>query len=216
MKRPAVKFALLAGLALCGAVFLRWLGTSGYLDEEGLKEWIEGYGVWAPLVYILIYTIAPVFFIPGLPLTVVGGIVFGPLWGVVYASVGATLGASSAFLVARYMGREWVEERIKGTRLEELDREVKKQGWKIVAITRLVPLLPFNLLNYAFGLTGIRFSHHAVASFLFMLPGVIGYVFFSSSLFSLIVSGRPGWGLLAGLVLVVLIVIPVLYRKRFK
>ncbi len=216
MKRPAVKFALLAGLALCGAVFLRWLGTSGYLDEEGLKEWIEGYGVWAPLVYILIYTIAPVFFIPGLPLTVVGGIVFGPLWGVVYASVGATLGASSAFLVARYMGREWVEERIKGTRLEELDREVKKQGWKIVAITRLVPLLPFNLLNYAFGLTGIRFSHYAVASFLFMLPGVIGYVFFSSSLFSLIVSGRPGWGLLAGLVLVVLIVIPVLYRKRFK
>ena len=213
MKRARVKFTVLALLVAGGALTIRWLGASGYLTEESLKEWIEGYGLWGPVVYILVYSIAPALMAPGLPLTVVGGILFGPLWGVVYTAIGATTGATVAFLIARYLGREWVAEKIRGTRLEALDREVERRGWKVVAFTRLIPLFPFNLLNYAFGLTGIGLFTYVVASFVFMLPGIVAYVVFSDSLFALLVRGELRWKFLAALGLVAIVsLLPLLYR----
>ncbi len=213
MNRAGLKFMALGVLVIGGAFFVRWLGASGYLDEEGLKGWIDRYGMWGPMVYILIYSVAPALMSPGLPLTVMGGILFGPIWGVVYASIGATMGATVAFLIARHLGREWVEEKIRGTHLEGLDREVERQGWKVVAFTRLIPLFPFNLLNYAFGLTGIRLSHYVVASSIFMMPGVVAYVVFSDSFFALLVKGEVQWEFLAGLGLVALVsLLPILYR----
>ncbi|HHD11673.1 MAG TPA: TVP38/TMEM64 family protein [Deltaproteobacteria bacterium] len=213
MKRARVKFTVLALLVAGGALTIRWLGASGYLTEESLKEWIEGYGLWGPVVYILVYSIAPALMAPGLPLTVVGGILFGPLWGVVYTAIGATTGATVAFLIARYLGREWVAEKIRGTRLEVLDREVERRGWKVVAFTRLIPLFPFNLLNYAFGLTGIGLFTYVVASFVFMLPGIVAYVVFSDSLFALLVRGELRWKFLAALGLVATVsLLPLLYR----
>ncbi len=213
MKRARVKFTVLALLVAGGALTIRWLGASGYLTEESLKEWIEGYGLWGPVVYILVYSIAPALMAPGLPLTVVGGILFGPLWGVVYTAIGATTGATVAFLIARYLGREWVAEKIRGTRLEALDREVERRGWKVVAFTRLIPLFPFNLLNYAFGLTGIGLFTYVVASFVFMLPGIVAYVVFSDSLFALLVRGELGWKFLAALGLVATVsLLSLLYR----
>ncbi len=213
MKRARVKFTMLALLVAGGALTIRWLGASGYLTEESLKEWIEGYGLWGPVVYILVYSFAPALMAPGLPLTVVGGILFGPLWGVVYTAIGATTGATVAFLIARYLGREWVAEKIRGTRLEALDREVERRGWKVVAFTRLIPLFPFNLLNYAFGLTGIGLFTYVVASFVFMLPGIVAYVVFSDSLFALLVRGEFRWKFLAALGLVATVsLLPLLYR----
>jgi len=213
MKRARVKFTVLALLVAGGALTIRWLGASGYLTEESLKEWIEGYGLWGPVVYILVYSFAPALMAPGLPLTVVGGILFGPLWGVVYTAIGATTGATVAFLIARYLGREWVAEKIRGTRLEALDREVERRGWKVVAFTRLIPLFPFNLLNYAFGLTGIGLFTYVVASFVFMLPGIVAYVVFSDSLFALLVRGELRWKFLAALGLVAIVsLLPLLYR----
>ncbi len=213
MKRARVKFTMLALLVAGGALTIRWLGASGYLTEESLKEWIEGYGLWGPVVYILVYSFAPALMAPGLPLTVVGGILFGPLWGVVYTAIGATTGATVAFLIARYLGREWVAEKIRGTRLEVLDREVERRGWKVVAFTRLIPLFPFNLLNYAFGLTGIGLFTYVVASFVFMLPGIVAYVVFSDSLFALLVRGELRWKFLAALGLVATVsLLPLLYR----
>jgi uncharacterized membrane protein YdjX (TVP38/TMEM64 family) len=142
---------------------------------------MAGYGYWAPLIYILLYSLAPALFMPGLPLTILGGMLFGPVWGVVYTIVGATSGACVAFLIARYLGRDWVSRKMTGARWRKLDVDVARHGWKIVALTRLIPLFPFNLLNYAFGVTRVRFFDYALTSFICMLPATIAYVSLSSS-----------------------------------
>jgi len=160
---------------------LKISGASAWLEPERLQGLISGYGYWAPLIYIMLYSAAPALFMPGLPLTILGGLLFGPVWGVVYTIIGATSGASVAFLVARYLGREWISTKMSGPRWEKLDADVAHHGWKIVALTRLIPLFPFNLLNYAFGITRIPFLHYALTSFVCMLPATIAYVSLSSS-----------------------------------
>lgn len=179
-----------------------------------MRLWIDSFGIGGPLVYIAIYSLTPSLMLPAIPITVIGGVLFGPIHGTVYVIIGATIGASIAFLVARYMGREWVEGFIKEGRLKELDEKVEKQGWKIVAFTRLIPLFPFNFLNYAFGLTKIRFSHYVIASFIFMLPGAIAFVVFSSSILD-ILKGRGSKEFVIGLILVLIVsIIPLVYKKR--
>ena len=199
--------AAIAGVHLSGAVH--------YLQQERLQAMIASYGVLAPAIYILVYSLAPVLFLPGLPITIVGGIVFGPVWGVVYAMTGATIGASLAFLVARYGARDWVAAKLIGPKWERLDNEVAQHGWKVVAFTRLIPAFPFNLLNYAFGLTKVPFTHYVAASFICMLPACIAFIVFSSSLLGLI-KGTVSPTALLGFVLMVLVSLtPVAYR-RFK
>jgi uncharacterized membrane protein YdjX (TVP38/TMEM64 family) len=162
---------------------------------------------------MLIYALAPVFFLPGLPITIVGGILFGPFWGVVYTITGATIGASLAFLTARYLARDWIEGKLTSPRWRRLDREVETHGWKVVAFTRLIPAFPFNLLNYAFGLTRIPFMHYAVTTFFCMLPACVAFIVFSSSLPGLI-RGKVSPTLLIGILLVVLVsLLPVVYRR---
>jgi hypothetical protein len=132
---------------------------------------------------------------------------------VVYTIIGATAGACVAFLVARYVARDWVAAKLSSPRWRKLDKEVEKNGWKVVAFTRLIPLFPFNLLNYAFGLTGVKFSHYALATFLFMLPATIAFITFSSSLLDL-VRGKVSPTFLVGLVLMVLVsLLPMFYRR---
>lgn len=206
------RFFLLLTLIVAAIVSIKLSGLDEYLDQERLRALIASYGAWGPVVYMLIYSIAPSLMLPGFPITVVGGMLFGPVGGTVYTSIGATIGASIAFLIARYMGRGWVEAMLKG-RGRELDSEVERQGWKVVAFTRLIPLFPFNLLNYAFGLTRIKFSHYFLASFLFMLPGIIAYVVFSSSLLGLL-KGNVSKEFLIGLLLVIVVsAIPIAYKK---
>jgi uncharacterized membrane protein YdjX (TVP38/TMEM64 family) len=214
MKKSTIKFIILL-IFLAAVLFsVSFLGLGEYLDQDKLRNWIDGFGLLGPVVYILMYAVAPALLLPGLPMTVLGGVIFGPAWGVVYASIGGTIGATVAFLVARKMGREWVEGRISGSRFGDLDREVEKKGWKIVAFTRLIPLFPFNFLNYAFGLTRIKLGHYVVASYFFMLPGVTAYVVFSSSLLD-IFKGKVSPEFLIGIVLVVLIsLIPIIYKRK--
>ncbi len=216
MSVKGIKFIILV-IFVAGAFFaVRALGLTEYLDEVKLRGWIEGFGVWGPLVYILIYSIAPSLMLPGLAITVAGGVLFGPLWGSVYVIIGATIGAIVAFLIARYMGREWVKGFIAkgaGGRLGELDERVEKQGWKIVAFTRLIPLFPYNFLNYAYGLTNVKFLHYAIATFIFMIPGVVAYVVFSSSLLG-VFRGRVSKEFVIGVVLVVIVsLLPFVYKK---
>lgn len=209
-----VKLLIFVGFLAAVIVVVRVTGLHAYLDQQRLRNWIAGYGAWGPLIYICIYLIAPSLFLPGLPLTLVGGVLFGPFWGVIYAIVGSTGGACLAFLIARYLGRDWVAGKIRGTNLGKLDEEVERQGWKIVAFTRLIPLFPFNLLNYAFGLTKIKFSHYAITSFIGMLPACIAYIVFSSSLLDLL-KGKVSVRLIVGIVLVIIVSsIPIYYRKQ--
>lgn len=212
-KKPPIK-PLLMFAFLAAAIFaVHASGITSYLDQERLRSLIAPYGRLAPALYVAVYALAPVLFLPGLPITVAGGILFGPVWGVVYAITGATIGASLAFLVARYAARDWVAAKLTGERWRKLDRDVERHGWKVVAFTRLIPLFPFNLLNYAFGLTKVPFRHYVAASFICMLPACIAYIVFSSSLLDLI-RGKVSANAVIGIILIVAVsFIPVLYRR---
>jgi len=162
-------------LLLAGAIGLAVLSRDR-LSVAALEVWVSGAGAAGPLVFIGVYAAATVLFLPGSVLTLAGGALFGPLWGTLYNLVGATLGAALAFLVARYLGRDWVEARARG-RLGRLVEGVAAEGWRFVAFTRLVPLVPFNLLNYVLGLTPIPLPHYLVATLVFMLPGAFAYTY---------------------------------------
>ena len=150
------------------------------LDVAALAAWVADAGAIAPLLFIALYALATVLFLPGSVLTLAGGALFGPVWGTLYNLTGATLGAALAFLVARYLAAGWVQARVEGRaggRIDRLVKGVEAEGWRFVAFTRLVPLFPFNLLNYALGLTRIPLLHYLVASFVFMLPGALAYTY---------------------------------------
>jgi uncharacterized membrane protein YdjX (TVP38/TMEM64 family)/Fe-S oxidoreductase len=214
-KNGMVKFLVFLFFLAAVIATVKTSGISQYLEQETLRAWISNYGSLGPIVYMLVYAIAPVFFLPGLPVTIVGGILFGPLWGVIYAIVGSTAGACVAFLVSRYLAREWIESKLKSPRWRRLDKGVEKHGWKVVAFTRLIPLFPFNLLNYAFGLTKIGFRQYAVTTFFCMLPACIAFIVFSSSLLDL-VRGKISLTFVIGLVLLVLVLIFPIYYRRYK
>lgn len=168
-RRILVLSILLAGIA---AVIV-W---RDHLSVDALIAWVGQLGWLAPLVFIACYAVSAVFFMPGLLFTLAGGVLFGPLYGTLYNLSGATIGATLAFLTARYLAYEWVAQRA-GKRLRQLVTGVEKEGWRFVAFTRLVPLFPFNLLNYALGLTNIRLSHYVITSFIFMAPSGAAYTY---------------------------------------
>jgi uncharacterized membrane protein YdjX (TVP38/TMEM64 family) len=146
-----------------------------------LLAWIDAQGVAGILVFIATYIVATVLFIPGSILTLGAGFVFGVVGGTLSVSVASTLGASAAFLVGRYVARGWVAAKTSGSpRFAAIDEAVGREGWKIVLLTRLSPIFPFNLLNYAYGLTGVSLPAYFFASWIGMLPGTVMYVYFGS------------------------------------
>ncbi len=147
-----------------------------HFDAQLLAQWIEDAGAAGPLLFILIYAAGTVVFLPGSVMTLAGGALFGPVLGTLYNLIGATIGATLAFLLARYLASDWVEQKT-GGRLNRLKEGVEQEGWRFVAFVRLVPLFPYNLLNYALGLTRLRLTHYIIASFLFMLPGALAYTY---------------------------------------
>jgi uncharacterized membrane protein YdjX (TVP38/TMEM64 family) len=165
---------LLGGLLL-GAISLA-LFYRDHFQLELIENWVAAAGIAAPLIFILVYALAAVLLLPGSVFTLAGGALFGPLWGTVYNLVGATLGATLAFLVARYLAADWAQAK-SGKRLNQLIQGVEAEGWKFVAFVRLVPLFPYNLVNYAFGLTRIQLLHYSLATFIFMVPAVYAFTY---------------------------------------
>ena len=145
-------------------------------DVQLLENWVSQAGWWAPVIFIVLYMMATVLFLPGSILTLAGGALFGPVYGVIYNLSGATLGAAASFLIARYIASDTVSGRA-GGKLKQLINGVETEGWRFIAFVRLVPLFPFNLLNYALGLTRIRFIEYLLATAIFMLPGAIAYTY---------------------------------------
>lgn len=168
---------VLVAVALIGLV--RALGLVDVVRLENLarlREWITGFGPWAPAVFVAGYVLAVVAFVPALPLTILGGLVFGPGWGTVHVSIASTAGACLSFLIARYAARATVERWMTPyPALGRIDRAVARHGFRIVMITRLVPIFPFNLQNYAYGLTSIGFWAYAITSWLCMLPATVAF-----------------------------------------
>ncbi len=182
------KVAIFVFALVTFVIVARISGLTSFLSLDNLgrlRDYVEGFGPAAPLVFVLGYAVATVAFLPGTPLTLLAGLAFGPALGTMYVIIGATLGLTLAFLVARYAARSlvasWVE---KNQRLRRLDGEVERQGWRILIITRLVPLFPFNLQNYAYGLTKIGLGTYVLVSAICITPGVIAYTFAGGSVTS--------------------------------
>lgn len=152
--------------------------------RESLRDvlaWVARSGAWGPVLFVLAYVAATVLFFPGSILTLGAGAVFGVVRGSVYVSIGSTLGATAAFLVGRYLARDWVTARIAGNRrFVAIDQAVAREGWKIVFLARLSPVFPFNLLNYALGLTRVSLAGYVLSSWVGMMPGTVVYVYLGS------------------------------------
>lgn len=179
--RWSVLGRVLLVLLLLAALFsaMRFLGVQDLLRSA--LDWVAGVGVWGMAIFLLLYVLATVLFLPGSILTLGAGALFGVLKGSIIVSISATLGATAAFLVGRYLAREWVARRISGNpRFQAVDQAVAREGWKIVGLTRLSPVFPFNLLNYAFGLTSVSLRDYFWASWVGMLPGTVMYVYLGS------------------------------------
>lgn len=164
---------LLMLLLVIGAVVIGVL----YRDEisvAGIEARVEALGVWAPLVFMGFYALGAVVFLPGSVFTIAGGALFGPVFGTGYNLLGATVGATLAFLIARYGASDLVARKT-GGRLKKIITGVEEEGWRFVAFTRLVPIFPFNLLNYALGLTRIGTLPYMLATFICMFPGALAY-----------------------------------------
>jgi uncharacterized membrane protein YdjX (TVP38/TMEM64 family) len=175
--RPRLVFAVIIVIILVAAA--QYFHIQDLLIKT--LTWIAGLGTAAPILFIIIYILACVLFIPGSILTLSAGIIFGVVKGSIIVSISATLGATCAFLAGRYLARDWIAKRIEGNpKFKAIDEAVAKEGWKIVGLVRLSPIFPFNLLNYAFGLTSVSLRHYFFASWIGMLPGTVMYVYIGS------------------------------------
>ena len=170
-KLMRVGLLLVLGVAIVWAVLHR-----NQFDVAVLQRWVHDAGVWAPLLFMAVYAVATVLFLPGSMVTLAGGALFGPAWGTLYNLTGATIGATLAFLIARYLASDWARNKA-GGRIKQVIEGVEAEGWHFMAVVRLVPLFPFNFLNYALGLTRIGLGTYVGMSFLCMLPGAIAYTY---------------------------------------
>lgn len=208
------------------------MGLFDMLKEGTLKERVErldafftGLGSWAPAVFILIWIAACLFLLPGLPVSLAGGLIFGAVWGSLWTTIGANLGAALAFLVGRYAARDmvagWVE---KNRSLKKIDDGVREQGWRMLLITRLVPIFPFNIQNYVYGLTDIRFSTYVLVTLPSMIPATIAFNFAAGSAREVILAGGQPEAVkktivylaIAAVFFVLLSLIPGWVKKRVK
>ena len=147
---------------------------------QNALQWINSLGAIGGIVFIGIYIIATLAFLPASILTLGAGVIFSITWGSLYVFIGATLGATAAFLIGRYLAKGWVKEKISSyKKFATIDQAVSKKGLKIVLLMRLSPLFPFNLLNYALGITSVSFSDYFLGS-VGMIPGTIMYVYLGS------------------------------------
>lgn len=173
MKPNTILPRILLAAAVAGVILWALLNRDQF-DPVTLNAWLASFGIWAPLIYVLLFAIGTVAFLPGSLFALVGGALFGPFWGSLLNLLGATMGASLAFLTARYLAGDWVSRKAGGS-LKKLVTGVEAEGWRFVAFVRLVPLFPFNLTNYALGLTRIGFLTYVITSLVCMAPGAIAY-----------------------------------------
>jgi uncharacterized membrane protein YdjX (TVP38/TMEM64 family) len=165
--------ALIVPLLIAGGLALFWL-FDGFTNVEALQARIASLGDWAPVGYVLLYTIATVLMIPGGVFDLAGGALFGPVWGTVFNLAGVTFGAAISFLIARYAAGDFVRQH-GGPRVQSVIKSVETDGWQFVAFIRLVPVFPYPLANYLLGLTRIPFLHYILATIVFALPSTLAY-----------------------------------------
>ncbi len=216
-KKSIIKFTIL--LSIVGGAFFafRYTPLSGYLKKDVLlgvltqlrEHW------WGPIGFILIYGVGCVLALPGSLLTLCGGAIFGVVWGTIYNILASNLGATLAFFMARYFGRDFVASLMKG-RIEAFDEKVARRGFRFIFTLRLIPLIPFNGLNLGSGFSKIKYRDYLLGSVLGMLPGTFIYTYFADAL----LKGATGSGkkaysnlIIASALLILISLVPTLYKK---
>ncbi|MCX7769719.1 MAG: VTT domain-containing protein [Proteobacteria bacterium] len=202
-------------IIILGSILVYNLEKTGLITIERILNLVRSSKILAPVVYLLIYSIGPTFFFPSLLLTILSGIIWGPVLGVIFAISGATIGCSIPFLLSRYIFHDYVKKLFGVKRWKRLKDLVDKNGWKVVAFTRIIPIFPFPVLNYLFGITPVKFIHYVIASFIFMLPACIAYVYFGSSIFQLISTGNF-FPLIISILIISLVMIVPWFLQKFK
>ncbi len=185
------KIVLLAAMVLAGMAASFLLPVRDWLVTA--LRWIDGLGPWSAALVIAIYVLACVLLLPGSVLTLGAGFLYGVLWATMIVSIASTLGATAAFLIGRYVARGWVSRKVaQRPGFQAVDDALGREGFKIVLLTRLSPIFPFNFLNYAFGVTQVPLWKFVLASWLGMIPGTIMYVYFGSVMgsFAQVAAGR--------------------------
>lgn len=215
--RPYLKLGILAGLLLGAALVVRATPLGEHFTREGIVGALETVrdSMWAPLAFVVVYSAATALALPGSLLTIAGGAVFGFGWGAVLNTLGANIGANAAFGLARTLGRDGIE-RIAGSRLSGLDKATAEHGLLGLLILRLIPLVPFNALNFGSGLTALGWRHYAIATVIGILPGTLVYTFFADALVQGSTSANQAarsrlW--IAGALFVALALVPLIARR---
>jgi len=189
-------------LALIGSILLSRTTIIGIIILQ-LNEWVKNQGILAPIVLLVLWITSAVFMIPGAPIAILAGTLFGHTLGIIYASLFSTIGACTAFIVGRHSHSRWVKRVIRHSDdFRKPEQQNFNHGWKLLAFLRLVPIFPYNLVNYWFALTGIRLYTFAIVSFLCLLPSNVMFVIFGVGIFDIAKKGRFYWiYLLIGLLL---------------
>ena len=198
-------------LIAAGIGLVIWFSRSVFeIDENGLRSWILSFGLWAPAIYILIYTIRPLVFFPASVLSIAGGLAFGAWLGTLYTIIGATLGAMLSFYVAKTLGKSLVRKEWTGN-AGKIQSQMEQNGFLYVLLFRLIPVINFDLISYVAAIAKVRFTPFALATFIGIIPGTFAYNFLGSS----VISGNPQIIILAVLVFIILTAVPMLIRNQW-
>lgn len=189
--KPKFWLRVLLSISLAVVVAIAFQHFNLHSPLQSTLRWVKNLGSPGVIVFIVLYNLATILFIPGSLLTLGSGALYGVFWGSVYVVIAATLGATTAFLMGRYYARSWVSQQLQGhPKFQAIDRAVAKEGFKIVLLTRLSPIFPFNLLNYAFGVTCVSLKDYVIGS-IGMIPGSILYVYLGSLVSDIASLGMP-------------------------
>ncbi|OIJ17440.1 hypothetical protein BKP37_02765 [Anaerobacillus alkalilacustris] len=185
-KKPgsAIKVILLvAAIALVFGVAWQTGVIDRLKDVEAMQNFIAGFGIWGYLIFILVFIGVAVFMLPAAVLTIVAGITFGPVLGGILSLIGATIGAAAAFLIAKYVARDMIVKKFEGNPIfDKVDKGVEKNGISFLILTRLVPVFPYNVQNYAYGLTSLNFLKYTGVSLITMAPGAFIYAYMAGQI----------------------------------
>jgi uncharacterized membrane protein YdjX (TVP38/TMEM64 family) len=207
------KLILFVALVISAIAIFRLMGWEDQITL--LRNWIRSLGAWGPFVYIFFYILAVILALPGSAITVIGATLFGSVLGVVLVSIASTIGAGLAFLIARHVARNLILQKIgKNEKFQKLDKLTAEHGAIIVVIVRLVPLFPFNIVNYGFGLTAVPFWTYFFWSWLGMLPVTILYVVGTDAIVSGLMSGKIPWQLIIILLPTVIILAFLIHQAK--
>ncbi len=209
------KLIILIALAVLVILAFKMFGLGDYFSKEYIEQLLERLGAWAPAGFISIYAIATILGVPGTILTILGGVLFGSYWGTLLIVIGATIGACGAFFVSRFLARGFISEKFgSASWFKKLDDGIEEQGFFYILFIRLVPLFPFNGINFASGLTNIKFRDYALATAIGIIPGAFVYANAASQAAEAAAEGKTGAGLYISFALLgMLALVPVIYKK---